>query len=39
MNDIDLIAAKSDRNDKTKWLSYKIHNLDTEGIMELLYDR
>lgn len=39
MQDIDLIASKSDCNDKTKWLPYKIHNLDTEGIMELLYDR
>lgn len=39
MQDIDLIAAKSDRNNKTKWLPYKIHNLDTEGIMELLYDK
>lgn len=39
MQDIDIIAAKSDRNDKTKWLPYKIHALDTEGIMELLYDR
>lgn len=39
MQDIDVIAAKSDRNDKTMWLPYKIHNLDTEGIMELLYDR
>lgn len=39
MHDIDLIAAKSDRNDKTKWLPYKIHASDTEGIMKLLYDK
>ncbi|MDE6780686.1 MAG: CRISPR-associated helicase Cas3' [Ruminococcus sp.] len=38
MQNIDIIAAKSDCNDKTKWLPYKIHNLDTEGIIELLYD-
>lgn len=39
MQDIELIAAKSDHNDKTKWLPYKIHSLDTEGIMTLLYDK
>lgn len=39
MKKIDLIAAKSDHNYKTKWLPYKIHNLDTEGIIGFLYDR
>ncbi|MDE6005724.1 MAG: CRISPR-associated helicase Cas3' [Oscillospiraceae bacterium] len=39
MQNINLIAAKSDYHDKTKWLPYKIHSLDTEGIMKLLYDR
>lgn len=39
MQGIDAIAAKSDHNNKTKWLPYKIHALDTEGIMELLYER
>lgn len=35
----DIIAAKSDHNDKTKWLPFKIHNSDTSGIIELLYDK
>lgn len=39
MRDIDVISAKSDRNDRTKWLPYKVHALDTESIMGLLYDR
>ena len=35
----DIIAAKSDHNDKTKWLPFKVHNSDTSGIIELLYDK
>ncbi|MCM1508677.1 MAG: CRISPR-associated helicase Cas3' [Ruminococcus flavefaciens] len=38
MQYIDLIAAKSNCNDKTKWLPYKVHALDTEFIMERLYE-
>lgn len=39
MQYIDLIAAKSNCNDKTKWLPYKVHALDTEIIMKLLYEK
>ena len=39
MDKLDLIAAKSERNDKTKWLSFKIHALDTAGIMEMLFNK
>lgn len=39
MKILDMIAAKSDRNDKTKWLPYKTHAIDTAGIIGLLFDR
>ncbi|MDE6425583.1 MAG: CRISPR-associated helicase Cas3' [Ruminococcus sp.] len=38
MININIIAAKSDRNNKTRWLPYRIHAIDTAGIMENLYD-
>lgn len=39
MKSIDIIAAKSDGNDKTKWLSLKSHSMETAGIMGLLYNK
>lgn len=37
MTKIDMIAGKSDCNDKSKWLSFKTHSIDTAGIMDKLY--
>lgn len=35
---IDIIAGKSNKDDNSKWLPFKIHSLDTMGIMGMLYD-
>lgn len=37
MKKIEIISAKSDYNDITKWLPFKVHSLDTAGIIERLF--
>jgi CRISPR-associated endonuclease/helicase Cas3 len=37
MNLLNVIASKSDREDPGKWLPFKVHSLDTAGIMRLLF--
>ena len=39
MNALNVIAAKSDRDDHTKWLSFLTHSKDTAGIMQKLYQK
>jgi len=39
MTNFDNIAAKSRSDDKSKWISFKVHSLDTAGIMRKLYHR
>ncbi len=39
MKNFDYIAAKSCHDDKTKWLSFKVHSLDTAGVIRYLYDK
>lgn len=38
MSKLELIAAKSDSLDRNKWLPFKVHALDTAGIMENLFN-
>ena len=39
MQKMNSIAAKSCHDDKTKWLSFRTHALDTAGIIEKLYHK
>ena len=36
---LSVIAAKSCRSDKTRWLPFVVHAIDTEGIIEKLFSK